>query len=424
MAVLTNQKTSPNTHRLPELDDLCRFKMLQHLSKNQIQLLASHAPIHSAPAQTRLLKRGDNNSKSIFLLKGTLELIAVDGRCLRIDSTNPSAQDPIANLLPRRYDVICLTPVEYLCFDTHLLDGLQKDRTLDANNSLIENFPDSANNNLDILDCLTRDLEQDRFVLPSLPDVAVHLGHAINDHNSDLKKIARLVQIDPAITTKLIKAANSPIYYRNRKIQSCLDAITILGLDATHKLVVSFVMRDLFRPVNQMLEARMQEIWNHSIRVAALCYVLARLTRKFPPERVLLAGLLHKIGVIGILAHVGRSQIIDIDSNTLDKIIDDMQATVGEMILSKWQFPEHTITAARESEDWMRDRSELDDCDLVIVAQIHSFMGTPKIQKVPALDEIPAFHRLGFIELTPRKSMIILEKAGEQIADVESLFRA
>jgi len=261
--------------------------------------------------------------------------------------------------------------------------------------------------------------------LPSLPDVAVRLGRALKNQNTDIKQLARLVQMDPAITAKLIKAANSPLYYRNRKIQTCLDALMTLGLDVTHKLVVSFVLRELFRTNSKHIEIRMQKVWNHSIRVAALCHVLARLTRKLPPEQALLSGLLHDVGVIGILTYADRYPEIDTRANILDGIITGMRATVGEMILSHWQFPKNTITAAREAEDWMRDHGpELDDCDLVMVAQIHSFMGTPKIQEVPSLDEIPAFHRLGFIDLTPKKSMKILEKAEQQIAEVEALFKA
>ncbi|CAK0763291.1 HDOD domain-containing protein [Gammaproteobacteria bacterium] len=422
-----NQRDPSEARKLPEPDDLRRFRMLQHLSTDQLLLLATRVPIQSVPAQTRLLKRGDSDPESILLLKGTLELVAADGRRQRVDTSSPSTQSPIAQLLPRRYDVICVTPVEYLRFDTQLLEGLREDKAREEDSNLID-IPASSGStasSLDFLERLTADLEQDRFVPPTLPDVAMRLGRALEDQNADLKKVARLVQMDPAITAKLIKAANSPLYYRNQKIQSCLDAIMALGLDVTHKLVVSFVLRDLFRPSVKQLELRMQEVWSHSIRVASLCHVFARLTRKVPPERAMLAGLLHDIGVVAILAYAERCAALETKSSVLDGVITGMRATVGEMILKQWQFPEHTVTAAREAEDWMRDHDgpELDDCDLVIVSQIHSYMGTPKMQEIPAMDKIPAFRRLSFIDLSPKKSMKIIERADDEVAEMESLLK-
>ncbi|CAK0781407.1 Cyclic nucleotide-binding protein [Gammaproteobacteria bacterium] len=419
----TRQKV-PAVHIAPEPGDLRRFKLLQDLSEDQLQQLASRVSIRFVPAQTQLIKRGDSKSEIVLLLKGTLELIAADGRRQRFDDKSPGAQSPIAQLLPRRYDVISVTPVEYLHFNTQLLDELREDKTRVEDPHPAEDLPVTpVASSLDFLDCLTRDLEQDRFVLSSLPDIAESIGEGIREHGTHVKQMARLVQLDPAMTAKLVKAANGPQYTRKRPIQSCQGALSTLGLDAIHQLMGRFLQHDLFRPANPALEARMREVRNHSVQVAALCYVLARLTGKFPPKRALLAGLLHDIGVMGILANAERYPVTDADPNLLDGLITGMRATLGEMILSRWQLPEHVISVARESEDWMREAPELDYCDLVIVAKIHSYMGTPKALEVPSLDEIPAFQRLGMIDLTPKMSMKILKLASEQVERVESLFR-
>ena len=56
---------------------------------------------------------------------------------------------------------------------------------------------------------LYEDLNADRLLLPSLPHVAVRIGEAVNEENSDARRVASLIETDPAIAVKIVKAANS-----------------------------------------------------------------------------------------------------------------------------------------------------------------------------------------------------------------------
>jgi len=62
-----------------------------------------------------------------------------------------------------------------------------------------------------------------------------------------------------------------------------------------------------------------------------------------------------------------------------------------------------------------------DYCDLLIIAQLHSFVGTDHALAVPPLDQVPAMPRLNLGELTPHHSLAILEAAQEQIEETEAL---
>ena len=70
----------------------------------------------------------------------------------------------------------------------------------------------------------------------------------------------------------------------------------------------------------------------------------------------------------------------------------------------------------------MRDNGvNADYCDLVIIAQLHSFVGTDMAMQVPPIHKIPALKRLDLGELTPRSSLKILEEAKDQISEAEAL---
>jgi len=166
----------------------------------------------------------------------------------------------------------------------------------------------------------------------------------------------------------------------------------------------------------------MKELWEHSTRVAAICYVLARLTRRFNPEHAMLAGLVHDIGSVAILSYASRIGELGHDHSQVNHALHLMRGELGAMILKKWHFPEDCILAARESEHWTRDSEpEADYCDLVLIAQLHSYVGSARMQELPHMGELPCFKKLDLGELTPRMSLKILGKARSQLDHAEQL---
>lgn len=418
------------TDKHPHPALLRQFHGLGDLSEDQLELLSRALYIHVAPKNRLLVRRGATEAYSFLLLSGELELIAEDGKRMRVKAGSESALHPIAHLLPRRFDVTAAGSVAYLEVDTRLIEELLEssqqrretpeilvEMTGDDNNL----YPPSAETLL--VERMRQDLAQERLVLPSLPETAVRIGQALNDDVTDAHRIADIIQTDPAITAKIIRAANNALYMGHQRVHSCADAVIRLGVTTTHKLVLSYALRELFYAQSELLRGRMQELWRHSTRVAALCYVLARLTRHhFNPEHALLMGLVHDIGVLAVLTYAERFPALIQDPGQLDFSIARMRGEMGALILKQWRFSEDFIVSAREAEEWQRNPGpEPDYCDLVIIAQLHSYVGNPRMQELPHLGEVPGFHKLDLGELTPRLSLKILEKAQDQLKRAESL---
>ena len=244
----------------------------------------------------------------------------------------------------------------------------------------------------------------------------------MEDDNINAGDIAKIIQTDPVITTKLIKAANSALYGGQSAVETCSGAVIRLGNKLSHKLVLTYTMQDIFKPKSSRLQKRMKELWQHSTKVAAICYVLAKRDKRFEPEHAMLAGLMHDIGVVAILNYANEFPEEIENSNVLEQAIQRLRAQTGSMILSKWGFPTEFIVTALECEEWMRDTGNKPDyCDLVIVAQLHSFIGAGLTQNVPPMHKVPALDRLDLGDLTPRRSLKILDKAEDQIARAELL---
>jgi HD-like signal output (HDOD) protein len=410
------------SHPSPEI--LKQLNPLHHLSDDQLELLSRSLKIYSAGKGLMIMQLGDTTEYSLYLLKGRVQLHSEDGRISEINAETPKAHNPIANLIPRRYSVEALSPVEYLMVDNALIKGLvAEDEGITATEIAQESQPydkDSAENSL--TEALLADLNEDKLVLPSLPDVAVRVGKAMREENTNARKLAEIVQTDPAITAKLIRAANSPLYAGVTPVDSCAAAIVRLGADTTHKLVLTFALRDLFNTRSSVLKEHMRILWLHSVKVSAVCYILSKITKQFNPEHAMLAGLLHDIGNVAILSYAERFPEVANDSEKLDQVMHDMRGRIGSVILRNWGFIEDLIEVTLQAENWLREsEDDADYADLVIVAQLHTLIGSPTITTLPSLDQVPAFSRLDIGELTPKLSLKILDKADEKIAHAEAM---
>ncbi len=415
-------------YRHPTPETLKTYQPLDRLDDVQRELLARSLQIHSAGKGTTLIQEGDTARFSLYLLEGRLRLTSTDGRVTEIDNSTSQFNSPVANLIPRRYTVEAITTVDYLMIDGDLLNGLMGG---DAEGITATELPpesgpyDQTATENNLSHALLQDLEQDQLILPSLPDVAVRLGRAMRDENTNARKLANVIQTDPVITAKLIRAANSPLYAGVTPVDSCAAAIIRLGADTTHKLVLTFALRELFKTRSSVLKQHMRKLWEHSVKVSAVSYVLAKITGEFNPEHALLAGLLHDIGNVAILSYAERFPEVANDDEKLEQVMTDMRGRIGSAILRNWGFIEDLIQVAEEAEHWLRvHEGKADYADLVIIAQLHTFIGKPEMAHLPTLDQVPALKKFDIGELTPKLSLKILDKAEEKIARAESLLHS
>ncbi len=413
----------------PEVSILRRFIPLNGWSNKKLEMLAGSIEIQHANTGETLIKRGSNDELSYYLISGKVQLTAADGHPRQIDAETSHAANPLSQLLPRQFDVICITPVKYICVENFLIGKSISDSQA---NGQIQGYEVSegvvASDDEVVEDIgianrfivqLEDDLKQDRLNIPSLPEIATRVGRAIEEKSCNAHTIARIIQTDPAITAKIVKAANSAFYGAQNRVESCPQAVIRLGMTVTHSLVVNYTMRDLFKTKSKRLNQRMHKLWIHSIKVASICYVLAKHCSRLNPDEAMAIGLLHDIGVAAIISQASNYPEIASDLDAVDAAIKEMRGPFGSRLLRSWRFPEPYIDAANEAENWMRDSEGATDyCDILILAQLHSYVGSDKALSLPPLDQVPAVHNL---TLEPRKSIAILQGANEEIEQTRSL---
>lgn len=200
-----------------------------------------------------------------------------------------------------------------------------------------------------------RDLIDDKLELVSLPDVVYRINQTVEDPNSSAVEIGRLISEDPALTARLLKVVNSPMFGFPSRIDTVSMAITILGTRQLRDLVLATaVVGQFYNLTDKVVD--METFWCHSICTAVASRTVSLHLKSNNSERFFVAGLLHDIGkLVMYLTHPDAShQVIElsaepsIDKATVEKsIFGFTHADVGAELLSHWQLPESLIEPAR-----------------------------------------------------------------------------
>ena len=76
--------------------------------------------------------------------------------------------------------------------------------------------------------------------LPSPPKVALQLIEMGQDPELNIDDVVKVIGIDPALTTKIMRRANSPIYAHQGKAKSLQKAVMLIGFNGILSLALSF----------------------------------------------------------------------------------------------------------------------------------------------------------------------------------------
>lgn len=267
---------------------------------------------------------------------------------------------------------------------------------------------------------LLDDITHNRLVLPSLPEVALKVRKLADDPYSPAEKIAKIISTDAALSARLLQISNSVFFKGLNPVENVRTAVIRLGGVCVRNVVTSLVMDQLYN-VKQSAAVKFQlhKLWVHSTRVAAISQVFARRFTSLNADEALLAGLIHDIGTLPILSRAADFPEMLKNPAALNNVIENMHQDLGKLILEDWHFPENLTNVAAEHENISRDPAPIPDyTDIVVVANMHSYLGQKNCQKRFDWENVPALKKLG---LTPEQSISALGEAKTEIIEIQKL---
>lgn len=242
---------------------------------------------------------------------------------------------------------------------------------------------------------LQQAIDDDALILPTLPEVALRVREAAEDPRVGSQALSRVISSDAALAARLIKVVNSPLLRGNREISDLQGAIDRLGINYTSSLAIGLAMEQMFQATNEAVDRVLRKVWMRSTEIAAISQVLCRHFTRLQPEQAILAGLVHQIGALPVLAYAEESELLLGDTASLEHVIERLHPQLGERILRAWEFPEAIAIVPMQMLDFARDSSAVDYVDIVQVAVLQSHVGTRHPLTELDWSKIPAFAKLG-----------------------------
>ena len=238
-------------------------------------------------------------------------------------------------------------------------------------------------------------VEEDRLVLPSLPDVALKIRDVVEDVNTTTEQVADILSQDSSLSARLLKVVNSPLYRGKTPIDDLHMAVTRMGGRLVRDLVINLAMKQMFQPTSVEMDKQFRSAWSTSVSVASICQMMSRTVTDVRKEQALLAGLIHNIGVLPILLLAENDDDLFHDSVALNSIIWELQGRVGAMILKSWGFSDDLVKVVTECHNFNYDHEG--GANLVDLVQFTLLQGGSVADECAPDDWslIPAFSKLG-----------------------------
>ncbi len=190
--------------------------------------------------------------------------------------------------------------------------------------------------------------------LPTLPQVTQRILEALAQ-DASAKELEKIIAEDQALTARLLKLANSPLYVGANPVTSLTQAIVRLGLGEVRNVVLTTAMRYVLTPTATYKKFNITRLWIHAIGVARAVYLLAQEEGMASPETCYTAGLLHDIGRLALtvffpeefLRILALTEAKDISFKEAEEELGLSHAEVGALVAEKWRFSEELIQAIK-----------------------------------------------------------------------------
>ncbi len=189
-------------------------------------------------------------------------------------------------------------------------------------------------------------IEQSKQLI-SLPDIVINLNNIVNDPKSTITDFADQIELDPALTIRLLKIVNSPYYNFSSQVDTISKAVSIIGTQDLRDLVLTTSLVNSFKGLNNPL-CTLENFWRHSVYCGVIARKLAECMREPHPERFFTAGLLHDIGSMIIYQSLPEQSSVLLrraiqNEIGIEEAEDDefgfTSADLGAQLIKSWQLP-------------------------------------------------------------------------------------
>lgn len=191
--------------------------------------------------------------------------------------------------------------------------------------------------------------------IPSRPGVYFKVVEELTNPEGTIDNIAQLVNEDPIVTARILRAVNSTALGLRRRLTDATEAAMMLGGERVRDVILLLEVLSVIDQ-NRCIGFNPDDVWSHSIQVGQLARkIMSKETRcQSTRDAAFTAGLLHDVGKVLLavnlpgryaktlmLAKKNKSAVVDEEY----KEFETSHAELGTHLLESWDLPIRILEA-------------------------------------------------------------------------------
>ena len=178
-----------------------------------------------------------------------------------------------------------------------------------------------------------------------MSQILLKLMELCQSDDAGINELSCLVAQDPAMAAKMMAVANSAAYHRGDSANNLEHAMTIIGTSMIKTIVINESVFQVFDKFSRASDFDLNDFWMHSLFAGVKARMLAVRMKYSNPEEAYLAGLLHDVGRLAMLAIAPREysrHFLAKDSDGLCVVemraLQASHAEVGAWLIEQWRL--------------------------------------------------------------------------------------
>ncbi|MFT6269248.1 MAG: HD-like signal output (HDOD) protein [Alphaproteobacteria bacterium] len=204
----------------------------------------------------------------------------------------------------------------------------------------------------------------------TLPDTCLRLRQMLDDPRSGLKEMAQVMSVDPSLSAKVLKLANSALFRFPAQVTSVSKALNVIGGEAAYNISMAETANVAFKTFNSSL-LDFTRFWEKSVHTGLIAKSIAQQMKARGSERFFVMGILMNLSELVCATRMEEKykRYMKKEPNALP--IESQESLFGFTfsecsghILEGWKLPENLYTAMlglsfNEPKEFSKDESIL-----------------------------------------------------------------
>ncbi len=178
-----------------------------------------------------------------------------------------------------------------------------------------------------------------------MPQILIKLIEHLQADDLGMPELAALISNDAGMTSKILAVANSSAYHRNSRAVGLEQSLVSLGTDMIKTLVISESVFQTFNNFPHSGSTDLRGFWKNSLTAAVVARGLAQRMEYGQVEEAYLAGLLHNVGRLALLATAPKEYAFNFTARDDEDLCAVEQRTLqithaeaGAWLIERWHL--------------------------------------------------------------------------------------